>query len=373
MNRAQRQWIIRDLEKKMVFLVGPRQVGKTWLARNIAGEYNNTVYLNYDRFEDRQIINNEGWLSNTEFLILDELHKMPGWKNYIKGVFDTKPDNLKILVTGSSRLDVYRQTGDSLAGRFFVHHLLPFTLQEFQAISVNLNLEKLLIRGGFPEPFLAETDNDARRWRHLYADSLIRTDILDFQQIHSIRQIQLIFEMLRRCVGSPISYKSIAEDVQIAPNTVKKYIQILESLYIIFRIIPYSKNIARSLLKEPKIYFFDTGFVENGNGPRLENCIALSLLKHAYARTDQDGVNASIKYLRTKDGREVDFCYMENSTVKTILEVKMSDSKPSSSLRYFNKRYGYPANQLVYHLKREYRDGDISVLKAESFLAEMPF
>jgi len=223
MYRKQIEPIIKDLNKKIVFIVGPRQVGKTWLALEVGKRFDNTTYLNYDSFEDRQIIKDESWLQATELLILDELHKMPGWKNYLKGVFDTKPKNLKILVTGSARLDVFRQTGDSLAGRFFTHRLLPFSISELQEDPIGSDIERFIQRGGFPEPFLTEDEIDAKRWRNQYIDGLIRTDIIDFERIYDLRTIQIVFELLRRRVGSPVSYASIARDVNASPTTIIKY------------------------------------------------------------------------------------------------------------------------------------------------------
>ena len=226
MYRKQIEPIIKDLDKKIVFIVGPRQVGKTWLSLEIGKRVKNTTYLNYDSFEDRQMIKGESWLQSTELLILDELHKMPGWKNYLKGVFDTKPENLKILVTGSARLDMFRQTGDSLAGRFFTHRLMPFSIAELKQSAPSNTIERFIQRGGFPEPFLAEDEVEAKRWRNQYVDGLIRTDIIDFESIHDFRTIQMVFELLRRRVGSPVSYASIARDVQASPTTIIKYIQV---------------------------------------------------------------------------------------------------------------------------------------------------
>lgn len=164
MQRVQKQIILRDLEKKLVLLVGPRQCGKTWLAKDIAKEFNNSVYLNYDQPLDKKIIQDQSWVDSTDLLILDELHKMDGWKNYLKGVYDTRPDSMRILVTGSARLDVYDQLGDSLAGRYFRHRLLPLSLAELEQVHETLNVNKLLERGGFPEPYLAENSVDAESY-----------------------------------------------------------------------------------------------------------------------------------------------------------------------------------------------------------------
>jgi predicted AAA+ superfamily ATPase len=169
----------------------------------VGKRFGNTTYLNYDSFEDRQIIKDESWLSSTELLILDELHKMPGWKNYLKGLFDTKSERLKILVAGSARFDAFRQTGDSLAGRFFAHRLLPFSPSELKEDPIGNDVERFIQRGGFAEPFLAEHEVDAKRWRNLYIDGLVRTDILDFERVHDFKKMQMVFELLRRGVGSP--------------------------------------------------------------------------------------------------------------------------------------------------------------------------
>jgi uncharacterized protein len=188
----------------MVFITGPRQVGKTHLALSIAKDRENAVYLNYDHIPDREIIHKASWLPDTRLLILDELHKMAGWKNYLKGIYDTRPMDMQILVTGSARLETFRQSGDSLAGRFFRHRLNPLSVSELTG-SGHETIDRLMERGGFPEPYLAESADDANRWRLQYIDGLIRTDILDFEKIHDFRAIQLTLDLLRRRVGSPVS------------------------------------------------------------------------------------------------------------------------------------------------------------------------
>jgi len=371
MHRKQIERVIKDLHKKIVFIVGPRQVGKTWLALEVGKQFEKTTYLNYDSFEDRQIIEEESWPRSTELLILDELHKMPGWKNYLKGLFDTKPRNLKILVTGSARLDAFRQTGDSLAGRFFAHRLMPFSISELQEEPVSHDIERFIERGGFPEPFLSEDEIDAKRWRNQYVDGLIRTDILDFENIQDFRKMQMVFELLRRRVGSPLSYKSIAGDVNASPTTIVKYVQILEALYIVFRITPYSRNIARSILKEPKVYFIDNGLVVGDDGAKFENFVAVSLLKHVFGKIDYQGERFELKYLRTKDGKEVDFCLTNNDQIVEAIEVKIRNSNISPNLKYFCAKYQLKGVQIVKDLKRERTIGGIDVLGAGSYLKEL--
>ncbi len=370
MKRMQQELIKRDLAHKMVLLTGPRQVGKTSLALAISEEFVNSVYLNYDHFAHREVIHTANWLPETELLILDELHKMDDWKSYLKGIYDTRQPHLQILVTGSARLETFRQSGDSLAGRFFRHRLNPLSLAEITDASEH-TLNKLVERGGFPEPFLAESPIEADRWRAQYIDGLIRTDILDFEKIHDFRAMQLTLELLRQRVGSPLSYSSLARDVKCSPNTIKRYIEILEALYIVFKVTPYHKNIARSIQKEAKIYFYDNGMVVGDAGIRFENFVAVSLLKHLNAIEDYQGKRARLKTLRTKEKKEVDFVLEIEGSPACMLEVKLSSSVVSKTLRYFHRKYDIPAIQVVKNISLERVDNGIEIRKAFKYLSKL--
>lgn len=371
MRRIQIAAVQKDLTHKMVLIAGPRQVGKTFMSKQIAKTYKAPVYLNYDQVEDRKIMLEQAWLPTTDLLILDELHKMPEWKNYLKGVYDTKLDNLAILVTGSARLDIFNQMGDSLAGRFFLHRLLPLSPAELTQLNLPVDLDRLIDHSGFPEPFLANEQVEVNRWRLQYITSLLSTDVFDFDKVQNIRALRTLFELLRTKIGSPISYQSLAQDVGISPMTVKKYIQILEALYIIFQVTPYSKNIARSLLKEPKIYFFDTGLVKGDEGAKFENLVAGCLLKHVYAKVDLEGAQYALHYLRTKDKQEVDFALVQDNTIELMIEVKKAGKDLSKALYDFHQKYGYPAVQLVKDLRQERMIDDIRLVKGIHFLSEL--
>jgi uncharacterized protein len=370
MKRAQASYILKDLKKKMVFLIGPRQVGKTWLARRIAEEYRKPMYLNYDRLEDKELIKKEAWPETTDLLIFDEIHKMPEWKNFVKGIYDTKPQTLHLLVTGSARLETFRQAGDSMSGRYYRHRLFPFSYKELPDKKPD-SIDRLIMRGGFPEPFTADDDVDADRWRQQYIDGLVRTDVLDFERIHDLRTMQTIVELLQRRVGSPVSYNSIAEDVQASPNTIMRYIEILEALFIVFRITPYSRNIARSLLKEPKIYFYDSGMVIGDDGARFENMVAVCLYKHVCGLSDFLGKQADLKYIRTKDGVEVDFCIVEKDRPLQIVEAKAGGRDFGTSLKNIHEKYRIPAVAVIKNLKREYKENGIPVIPASQFLNDL--
>jgi uncharacterized protein len=209
------------------------------------------------------------------------------------------------------------------------------------------------------------------RWRNQYIDGLIRTDILDFENVHDFKAIQMVLSLLQKRVGSPVSYSSIAQDVGIAPNTVKKYIDIFESLYIVFRVTPYSKNIARSILKEPKIYFFDTALVMGDEGIVFENFVAVSLLKHCYGMADYEGKHMTLNYLRTKEKQEIDFCLVENDEPQCMIEVKNSKSIVSKTLLQFHQKYGIPGVMLIRHIRHEKMEQNIEFRSATSYLSEL--
>jgi uncharacterized protein len=347
MKREVEQYIAEDLKEKLVFLVGPRQVGKTWLASDMQKRARSPRYLNYDQEQDRKVMKQYAW-GRADLLVLDEVHKMRGWKNYVKGVFDTRPPNMQLLVTGSATLDAHRHAGDSLAGRYFVHHLLPLTLYEQVATTGSSDALRLFERGGFPYPYLTETVDKAERWREMYVDSVVREDAITIQGIDNFYAFKSIFQLLRLQVGSPVSYSSIAQNIGISPHTVKKYIAILEALYVVFRVQPYTHKIARSILKEPKLYFFDTGLVSD-RGARFENMLALELYAYTRRIKDRKGKGVTLASLSTKEGHEVDFALInkKNELIHAI-EAKMSDSTPTKALKYFTEKYSVPGTQVVF-------------------------
>ncbi len=229
----------------------------------------------------------------------------------------------------------------------------------------------MLERGGFPEPFLADESIDADRWRSQYIDGLVRYDVLDFEKLHDLKALSTLLELLRRRVGLPISSSALAEDLAVSPTTVKKYIEILEGLFIVFKVTPYSNNIARSLLKEPKIYFYDTGMVIGDEGSKYENLVAISLLKHVWIQNDYKGSRLNLNYLKTKDNKEIDFCITDFEKVQLLIEAKLSDKEVSKSLRYFSEKYDLKGVQLVKNLRQERKELQIELRRAVSFLSEL--
>jgi uncharacterized protein len=373
MHRYLEQFLQKDVKKKMVILTGPRQVGKTFLSKQLSAIFRKTQYMNYDNQQDAILIDKARWALDADLLIFDELHKKKDWKGFLKGTYDKKTEKQSILVTGSARMDTFRQSGESLAGRYYHYRFHPLSVRELKDdMAPDEALRRLLFFGGFPEPFLSDSEGEANRWRKQYFTDLIREDILEFSRINEIRTMRLLLEMLTKRVGSPLSYRSLAEDIQVAPNTISRYIDILSALYIIFLIRPYHRNIARSIQREPKVYFYDTGMVSGDEGTKLENTAACCLLKHSHFLQDALGQNIELAYIRTKEKKEIDFALVRDEQVTEFIEVKLSNTKPSKELIYFkDKLQEAKAVQIVMNLRDPmyYYDTDIHVEKAADYFA----
>lgn len=360
-----------DLARKMVFLTGPRQVGKTTLSHHLVAQQGGQ-YLNYDVPADRAMILHQRWSPQAPLLVLDEVHKMPGWKSWLKGVYDGKPASQQLLVTGSARLDTFRQSGESLAGRFFGLRLHPLSVREWceqTGAQPDAALTHLLERGGFPEPCLAPDNEQAERWRRQYFDGLVRNDVLEFSRIQEVGAIRLFAQLLRSRVGSPLSLASIARDLAVSPATLKKYLDILEALFIVFVVRPYHDNIARAVLQSPKVYFYDTGLVEGDEGLRFENLVATALLKQVQWQHDVQGKETGLHYIRTKDGAEVDFALSEKNQLTQLVECKLSDEKPHRALiRFAQEQAPVQAVQVVRNARHSYTLGAIQIAAAPDYL-----
>jgi predicted AAA+ superfamily ATPase len=357
MQRYLDDLVLADLPRKLVLLTGPRQVGKTTLAQRLMQVLAPAVYLNWDVAADRPVLLRQSWPRASRLVVLDEIHKMPGWKAWLKGVADGRPPGQAVLVTGSARMDTFRQGGESLAGRYFALRLHPISVREWcdqQGGTPDDALARLLQRGGFPEPCLVNDPVQADRWRAQYLTDLVREDVLEFSRVQEIGTMRLFIDLLRERVGSPLSLASIARDLAVSPTTLKRYLDILQALFIVFTVTPWHRNVARAIQQSPKVYFFDTALVKGDAGLRFENAVAAMLLKHVQFLADGQGQATALHYLRTKDGAEVDFAISRDGALVQLVECKLSDDRPHRALRRFADQFsGAEAVQLVRDLRQE--------------------
>ena len=360
--------ILEDLSRKMVFISGPRQVGKTTLARMLAPT--NSRYLNWDVETDRQrIIHQE--VPQESFLIFDEVHKFNRWRNYLKGLFDAHREHKQILVTGSARLDYYRYSGDSLQGRYHLHRLHPLSVAEL-GLDNDQDFDALLRLGGFPEPFFSASDRQAQRWRRDYQTRYIYEEVTTLEQSQQLAQMQLLMERLPSLVASPLSINALREDLQVAHATVAKWLDIFERMYMIFRLPPFGSDRIKAVKKEQKHYHYDWAVVDD-EAARFENLVACHLLKWVHAMQDSEGEDYDLTYFRDRTGREVDFVVTLNKQPTLAVEVKSAQRDISKHLVYFKRKFPeVQAIQVHRYGSREYQSkDDVHVRSWKTFLSKL--
>ncbi len=360
-----------DEEDKMCFIAGPRQVGKTTLAKHLLAERKkSSVYVNWDVESDRRLIlrhPEDFWLRKQPEkprrgkvrVALDEIHKFPRWKRFLKGLYDAHRSDLEVLVTGSGKLDIYQRGGDSLFGRYHMYHLHPFTVGEMlssnrrdvstptgflEAILASPNnaaaeeaLKALERFTGFPEPLFAGSETRLRRWSRSHEQLVVREDLRDLTRIRELGLIESLVTLLPERVGSPLSINALREDLGVRFETVQNWVSSLARLFFLFSIRPYAGKLARTLRREEKVYLFDFTPIREA-GPRFENLVALHLLKLCHAWTEFGHGDFQLFYVRDREKREVDFLITERGKSFALIEAKLAASEADSSLRYFADR-----------------------------------
>lgn len=363
-TRYLRHFIEQDLKKKMVFIGGPRQVGKTTLSKTFITK--KEQYLNWDDLDDRALIKSHKINTEIKTVVLDEIHKYVRWRTLLKGLFDKYKEMLSIIVTGSARLDLFRKGGDSLFGRYHYYRLHPFTLAEVDQKFRRETTIGLLRYSGFPEPYLSKNDNEYRRWQRERLSRVVYQDISDLGTIKEISRIELLVDLLPSKVGSILSIKSIQEDLEVSPNTVSRWIEILEQIYYCYRIQPYGPSKIRAVKKSNKLYLWDWAQIED-EGARFENFVAGHLLKYCHLLEDTQGHKMELRFIRDVDLREIDFVVLKNKKPLFAVECKSGEKHISKSLYYYRERTNIPKFYQIHLGQRDFSDGGIRVLPFEKF------
>ncbi|MCK4540720.1 MAG: ATP-binding protein [Spirochaetales bacterium] len=345
--------------RQMAFVTGPRQVGKTTTCRK-----HGVVYLDWDNEDHRDIIlkgpaaiaDYAGISQLAELprvIVFDELHKYKRWKQLLKGFFDTYENNIKLIVTGSSRLDVYRRGGDSLMGRYFLYHMHPFSVAELAHTGIHNSIinsptaiddsdwEALWRYGGFPEPFIERNVRFSRRWSELRDKQLFKEDVRDLTRIQELAQLETLGKILGERSGGQIIYSNLSRIVRVSENTVRSWIETLISLHYGFLIRPWYSNVEKGLRKEPKWFLRDWSSI-NDPGKRAETFVACHLLKSVEGWTDLGLGIFELRYVRDKQKREVDFLIIKDNKPWMLVEAKLTDTMLSPSLEYFKKQISCP-------------------------------
>ena len=386
-------WSDFNAEKNLILVSGPRQAGKTTFAKDIASTEPVSLYFNYDIPANKaRILTNPTFFEevdrkkgNLPLIILDEIYKYIDWKNYLKGIYDGYADEFRFLVTGSGRLELSRKKGDALAGRYLHFHLYPFTIGEIFASSIGMEdisiiteipeqsaiaqeaWETMFRVSGFPEPFLKGTKLKYRRWANSYHSQVIRDDIRDEFAVRQVDTMEALYFLLSECVGSPFSFSNHARTLKISHKTVSSWIKVFEQFFLVLKIRPYSKRISRSLVKEPKIYFYDYCRIRD-EALRFENMVAIELSRAVTHWNDFGLGEYELWYLRNKQKEEVDFLVTENANPLFMVEAKLSETSVSPHLSKFQKILHVPAIQLINqkNVGRKIRNGHDTILVASA-------
>ncbi len=373
-ERYLRQAVERTLARqKMVFIGGPRQVGKTTFALGLLGPEateQHPAYLNWDDPRLRARIREAALPVGEGLLIFDEIHKYARWRNLLKGIYDTERSLRRIVVTGSARLDYYRKGGDSLVNRYRYFRLHPFSLRELKRQAPRLDLQTLLKFGGFPEPLLRQDEAELRIWQRDRLSRVVREDLRDLEQVREISLVEHLVDLLPARVGSPLSVAGLRADLDIDHKTVERWLTILEHMYVCFRIAPFGVPRVRALKKEKKLYLWDWSTVADP-GPRFENLVACQLLKYCHWSEDSEGYRMELRYLRDTSKREVDFVVMRERKPLFAVECKTGERAISPAVRYFAERAPIPRFFQVHQGEAQFASGAVTMLPFARFCDEL--
>jgi predicted AAA+ superfamily ATPase len=377
--------IVSDLHaKKMVFLGGPRQVGKTTLASTlVASKFDRPAYFNWDNRQDRRQIMASAWPADADLIALDEIHKYRKWKGFIKGEYDKNKDRFRFILTGSSRMDVFRKGGDSLQGRYHFYRLHPFSAAElenrknsfvpFKELSIprdaaSASFKDLMHFGGFPEPLTKQNDRVLRRWHNEKIERMFREDIQDIAIIRDIGSMKALSDLLPLRVGSLLSTNAIREDLDVSFRAAAHWLDVLETFYYHFRVYPFVSKAVLAIKKEPKLYLWD--WSELSDEPvRFENLIASHLLKFTQYLHDFEGYKTNLYFLRDLAKREVDFLVTVDNRPWFAVEAKTGDAAPAPALALFKEKWKIPfCYQVVKASGVDTLSRGIRIVSADKFL-----
>lgn len=358
---------------KMVFIGGPRQVGKTTLALSLLGpdaSERHPAYFNWDDPRSAARLRRVELPPRERILVFDEVHKYARWRNLVKGIYDTEKSARRIVVTGSARLDYYRKGGDSLANRYRYFRLHPLSLGELAAAAPAITLDSLLRFGGFPEPLFRQDEAEHRIWQRDRLARVTREDLRDLEHVREVSLVEALVDLLPDRVGSRLSVANLRQDLDVDHKTVERWLTILENMYVCFRLPPFGSPRIRAVKKEKKLYLWDWSAVAD-SGARFENLVASQLLKYCHWIEDTEGFKMELRHLKDTDRHEVDFVVLRGGRPLWAVECKTGERAIGPSVRYFAERTPVPHFYQVHRGDRHYASGKVTVLPFATFCREL--
>ena len=322
-----------------VVLLGPRQVGKTTLARKIAADWpGGAVYLDMERPADRRRLDDaDAYLraQNGKLVVIDEIHRAPGLFEVLRGIIDDRRAAGErfghFLLLGSAALELMRQSSETLAGRVAYLEIGPVDILEASAAS--LDAQTLWLRGGFPESLLAQGDGPSLDWRRDFIRSYLERDVPMFAPRMPVQTLGRLWTMLAHQQGGLLNQARLAAGLGVSAPTVTRYTDLMVDLQLVRRLAPWSGNVGKRLVKAPKVYVRDSGIVhalldlETWNdvlghpvaGPSYEGFVIENLIQCA-------GPRWRPYFYRTHDGAEIDLLLERGGQPEIAIEIKKSSA-----------------------------------------------
>lgn len=382
------------LSNRMLFIAGPRQVGKTTYCKNKIAELGG-AYYNWDDAKVRKAYTEDsGFFSDSpkhQLLVFDEIHKRHKWKNILKGIFDVYRDDYQFIISGSAKLDTFRRSGDSLVGRYFLTHIFPLSCGDLLGLDfpeyrtaqqlidlafeqrssfAETDFEQLLSLGGFPEPFFNGASAFKKRWQAQHQELLIREDLRDLSRILSLDKIEDLVDLLKLRVSSDTSYHNLSRDLEAKSDQIKNWVKHLEAIMLVVSLSPWSGKISRSIRKQPKIYFYDWSVIDD-LGARFENFVAMQLIRACTLWRDRYGDDYKLHYIRTYDDVEIDFLILKNKKPWLLIEAKHSEPEHTAAQMKIASQLKVPLVILSRSKKRKQGSG-LYYLNIIDFLSLLP-
>jgi predicted AAA+ superfamily ATPase len=338
--------------RQMALISGPCEVGKNTSSRLVG-----THYLNWDDAADRRLILRgpgavaehvrlEPLDGRLPLIVLAELHKHRKWREFLKGLFDVSGPRARVIVTGSSQLDVMPHCGDGLMGRYACFRMHPWSVGECARAAAgdaevqppqpiaDADWSALLEHGGFPEPFLKRDPRFTRRWQALRQERLVRADLRDIAPLQDPGAMEMLALILSEYSSRQLIYSTLSREIGVAVDTARRWVDLLVRLHYGFLVRPWSMNIPKSLRKEPKWFLRDWSAIENPEA-RARTLVACHLLKAVEGWTDMGLGQFELRYLRDKSKREIDFLVVRDHRPWFLVEIGKDGQPMSDCLGYF--------------------------------------
>lgn len=351
-------------------ITGPRQTGKTTLARHLFPDY---PYYSLENPDIKMLVHEDpvGFLNSSKNMVLDEVQNAPQLLSYIQGLVDEEPER-RFVLTGSSNFSIIKSISQSLSGRTAVFELLPYSLEEID--DTETSTDQLLVSGAYPGVW--SDGKEPYDFYSNYVTTYLERDVRDIVNIKDLDSFQKFLRICANRIGSIWNSSEVSNELGVSVNTIKSWLSVLQASYVIVMLQPYFTNTRKRLTKSPKLYFIDSGLaaylleIESANqlsrdrmrGHLFENLIITEALK----RRMNDGRNNNLCFYRDSNGNEVDLITKSEGRLN-LYEIKSSETyhpEFEKGIKSFKSSFGdnVESSSIIYAGRLENTNRDIKLI-----------